>query len=205
MHHLLAQHKDDVQARTRVMTTLGRMYFSLLEDYPRAAFWWRKAGVARGGPRTGRPASTWRSATGGWAAGRWPSSSWAAAAEVSSRSSSGPTSARRTRPCRSPRTSPGTFTADTAYLYAGDACRVAGRFRRPCSITRRSSPSRKTASAPRGIRIARGRTSRRSSCSSCSDVRRVPDGTYQASSLGYEAPVAVEVVVRDRPPRSRSG
>src|SRR5262249_12783260 len=31
-----------------------------------------------------------------------------------------------------------------------------------------------------------------------SDVSRVPDGTYRASSLGYEAPVAVEIVVRDR-------
>src|SRR5262249_49791249 len=31
-----------------------------------------------------------------------------------------------------------------------------------------------------------------------SDVSRVPGGTYRACSLGYEAPVAVEVVVRDR-------
>ncbi|MBC7852292.1 MAG: hypothetical protein IAF94_02560, partial [Pirellulaceae bacterium] len=45
MHHLLTLHKDDEEKRTRTMNELGREYFVLLEDYPRAAFWWRKAGV----------------------------------------------------------------------------------------------------------------------------------------------------------------
>ncbi len=31
-----------------------------------------------------------------------------------------------------------------------------------------------------------------------SDVKKVPDGTYRASSLGYEAQVAIEVAVKNR-------
>src|SRR5690242_19263029 len=42
LHHLLVLHKDDPAVRTRVMTALGRLYFSLLQDYARAAFWWQK-------------------------------------------------------------------------------------------------------------------------------------------------------------------
>lgn len=45
MHELLQRHKDDPQKRQRAMIELGRMYFNLHADYPRAAFWWRAAGV----------------------------------------------------------------------------------------------------------------------------------------------------------------
>jgi uncharacterized protein with FMN-binding domain len=47
MHHLLTLHKDDPKLRTRVMMELGRMYHDLHEDYARAAFWWRQAGVEK--------------------------------------------------------------------------------------------------------------------------------------------------------------
>lgn len=54
MHHLLQMHKDDVAKRKRVMMTLGGMYHNLHQDYARAAFWWRQAGVDKSksyGPR----------------------------------------------------------------------------------------------------------------------------------------------------------
>ena len=54
MHHLLQMHKDDVAKRKRVMSTLGEMYHHLHQDYARAAFWMRQAGVDKGksnGPR----------------------------------------------------------------------------------------------------------------------------------------------------------
>ena len=48
MHFMLEKHASNVQLRTRVMQTMGRMYFDFFRDYPRAAFWWRAAGVDKG-------------------------------------------------------------------------------------------------------------------------------------------------------------
>lgn len=45
MHFMLERHAKNVELRTRVMETLGRMYFDFFRDYPRAAFWWRAAEV----------------------------------------------------------------------------------------------------------------------------------------------------------------
>jgi uncharacterized protein with FMN-binding domain len=47
MHFMLEKHSTNVQLRTRVMQSMGRMYFNFFRDYPRAAFWWRAAGVDR--------------------------------------------------------------------------------------------------------------------------------------------------------------
>lgn len=47
MHHLLTLHKDDPEKRERAMLTLCHMYHDLLEDYARAAFWYRAVGVEK--------------------------------------------------------------------------------------------------------------------------------------------------------------
>jgi len=86
---------------------------------------------------------------------------------------------------------------DEAYLYAGDACRLAGRFPEALQYYR------KVLAVPPTERTERNQKRARASVEAIelfelSDVSRIPDGTYRASSLGYEAPIAVEVVVRDR-------
>ncbi|MEO2024294.1 MAG: FMN-binding protein [Fuerstiella sp.] len=43
VHHCVALHKDDTTLLERDMQKLGTMYFTLLQDYPRAAFWYEKA------------------------------------------------------------------------------------------------------------------------------------------------------------------
>ena len=43
VHHCITLHKDDRSLLERDMQTLGSMYFTLLQDYPRAAFWYQKA------------------------------------------------------------------------------------------------------------------------------------------------------------------
>jgi len=48
VHHLMILHKDDSAKVCRSMNTLGRMFHDLLEDWPRAAFWWRMS-AQRGG------------------------------------------------------------------------------------------------------------------------------------------------------------
>ena len=48
MHHLLTVNKDNPETAQRAMNDLGRMYHNLLQDYPRAAFWWHQSGVHTG-------------------------------------------------------------------------------------------------------------------------------------------------------------
>ena len=49
MHHLLSVNKSDAKATNRTMRSLGDMYFRFFQDYARAAFWWKQAGVKPGG------------------------------------------------------------------------------------------------------------------------------------------------------------
>ncbi|MCO8121285.1 FMN-binding protein [Stieleria sp. TO1_6] len=42
IHHLLTLHKDNPQLLKRDMNALGSAYFRLMQDYPRAAFWYQK-------------------------------------------------------------------------------------------------------------------------------------------------------------------
>ncbi|MDG1895835.1 MAG: FMN-binding protein [Fuerstiella sp.] len=46
VHHCVTLHKDDSTLVERDMRTLGSMYFTLLQDYPRAAFWYQKASLS---------------------------------------------------------------------------------------------------------------------------------------------------------------
>ena len=45
LHHCITLHKDDTTLLQRDMQALGTMYFQLIQDYPRAAFWYQKANV----------------------------------------------------------------------------------------------------------------------------------------------------------------
>lgn len=49
LHHVVAVNKDNPAALKKALNQLGTLYCSLLEDWPRAAFWWQKAGSGTGG------------------------------------------------------------------------------------------------------------------------------------------------------------
>jgi uncharacterized protein with FMN-binding domain len=201
MHHLLGVHKDNAETRTRVMIALGRMYFNLLEDYPRAAFWWQKAGVAKGAAKEPNVAvhlaeCYWRMGSRELAVdllGKVPQ----AYASIKLWADMGQT--RRALQIADAAARAG--NADFAYLYAGDACRVAGQFTDALNYYQKvlSAAAAGKASGRAEKNVARARADIEAiKLFELSDVNRVPDGTYESSSLGYEAPVSVAVVVRDR-------
>jgi uncharacterized protein with FMN-binding domain len=199
LHFLLGEHKDDPETRTRVMLALGRMYFNLLEDYPRAAFWWQKAGVARG---VGEPMAGVHLAECYWRMGSramavdlldrlprtFPSIKlWADLGETGKALQIAEAAARG-------------GNADLAYLYAGDACRVAGQFTKAVQYYQKVLAQEASGTGAGRVQKNQGRARANIEAIKLfelSDVSRVPEGTYQASSLGYEAQVGVEVVVRD--------
>ncbi len=50
VHHCMSMHQGNSTLLQRDMKTIGRMYFELLQDYPRAAYWLRRGGAAKGEP-----------------------------------------------------------------------------------------------------------------------------------------------------------
>ncbi len=197
LHFMLSRHKDDRQKQRQIMNTLGNKYFTLLQDYPRAAFWWRKAGVEQDD-------RFWSGVQ--LAECYWRLGSKEMALDLMGRidpqfsmikllGDMGETK----RALAFAQANTGGEAADLAYLYAGDACRVAGDNRRALQFYE------KVLDVPAGGRykgrIERSHNRARANVDAIKlfdllDLARVPDGTYRSSSLGYEAQVHVEVTVK---------
>jgi len=197
-HHLLVVNKDQPQTRQRVMLQLGRMYHDLLQDYARAAFWWQHAGVDRS--RDASLAGV-HLAECYWRLGSKPMALdllakmpphfatiklWADMGETDRALQLAEANVR------------GAF-GDIACLYAGDACRMAEQY--PKALQYYEQVLRMPASGRAAKRIQANQERARANIEGIRlyellDIRRVPDGTYRAQSLGYKAPVHVAVTVR---------
>jgi len=200
IHHLLAMHKDDPEKRTRAMRTLGSMYFNLFQDYARAAFWWQQAGVGLGANDSVALAECYF---------RLGNKSLAEQLLVDPLR---PKANNRMRvgmiklwgdmgePAKAVKLAEWYVKAGgqphMAYLFAGDACRSAGRYQDAMKLYQM------TISAPPPAKGNVDRTVKRAQASldavklfELSDVSRVKDGKHRSSSVGYEGPVEVEVEV----------
>lgn len=60
LHHCVQLHKADRQRLNRDMRSLGMMYFHLLQDYPRAAFWLQRADDHDGHAKAALAECYWR-------------------------------------------------------------------------------------------------------------------------------------------------
>ncbi len=199
MHHLLMVNKDRPETRHRVMAELGRMYHGLLQDYPRAAFWWRQAGADN--PEQPSTHGVYL-AECYWKLGnkqmavelldklppQFPMIKlWADMGELD-------------RALQLANANAQGGLADVALIYAGDACRTAGRHDQAIEYYQKilQLPS----AGGRGAkRIQRNQRRAQANIEAIRlfdtlDVARVPDGTYQASSLGFKGPVQVAVTVK---------
>jgi len=200
IHHLLSEHQDDPEKRQRAMNTLGGMYFNLFQDYARAAYWWEKAGAQKNSNNATSLAECY--------------------IHLGDRRSAIALLVDPDRPGRQATLSTGMIqiwgilgetnkavklaqayvnaggNKHLAYLYAGDACRSVGRYPQaiqfyeevintPNGNYRRADQTKTRARTNiEGIRLFE-----------LLDLSKVPDGTYQGDSRGYEDPVHVEVSV----------
>lgn len=197
MHHLLVLHQDNTATRARAMESLGRMYYDFERDYARAAFWWRQAEVdgARQSPAGVKLAECyWRLGNRQMAEellNKLPIYTtsiklWADMGETDKSLQLAERLARAGWP-------------DLAYLLAGDACRIAGRYRDAVEYYQ------KVLAVPAvgrgGKRILLSQQRARANIEGIRvfdalDLSRVPDGTYRGSSPGYAGDVHVEVAVK---------
>jgi len=203
MHHLLTMHKDDREKRERIMEALGRMYHHLHQDYARAAFWWRQVGIDKS---HSPPTLSVHLAECYWRLGnkqmavdhlrKIPPNSipydaiklWADLGEHQQAMSIVQDALK----------SPNGQDHYT-YLYAADACRIAGKYKEAIGYYQKSLaiPNTEKNKGP----IARCHERAQASLDAIrlfelSDVKKVADGTYRAESIGYEGPIHVEVAVQ---------
>jgi uncharacterized protein with FMN-binding domain len=201
LHHLLTLHKDDPAKRERDMEALGRMYHNLHQDYARAAFWWRQAGVEK---TQSPPAAAVHLAECYWRLGNRQMAAeqlrkmravpydaiklWADMGEI-----------QQALSIASQATKSPTGQHHFAYLYAADACRVAGRFNEAIGYYEKvlavPNPDKNKGQITRCQERAQASLEAIKLFQLC-DVKKVADGTYRADSIGYEAPIEVEVDVQ---------
>ena len=198
MHHLLGQYKDNRELQQRTMEGIGRMYHHLLEDYARAAFWWRQAGVEKS-PDQFPAGLVAHLAECYWKMGderrakTLLSKGRVSYPTIKLMADMGETDAALKMVEMMVR---GGADADDAYLYAGDACRQAGQFRQALNYYQKVLD----VPAADDKRVQRNHDRARSTMEAIKlfetlDLKRIADGAYQDSSLGYEGPITVEVSV----------
>jgi uncharacterized protein with FMN-binding domain len=202
MHFLLLQHQDDPQIRTRAMQTLASMYYNFEQDYARAAFWWDKAGIRHG---VNHPAVV-KVAICYWKLGNrqmgYQTLSGLASHSiyynmVKVLADMGYTDVALSlteRLSESPR-------RDWAFLYAGDACRVVGRYDDAIEYYEKILQLRGTTEQQRN-QYTRTQERARASIAAIRiydslDLSTIPDGTYRASTRAYAGPIHVSVTIED--------
>ncbi len=187
LHHLLTVHKDNPDVLKRTMEALGRMYHNLHEDYARAAFWWRKAGET----------DTEELADCFWKLGNKEM-----AVEILDKIGSD-----RTRNATVIKLWSDMGELDKALklaeergedtagmLAAGDACKFAGRYDEAVKYYEKvMAVSSNDRDNPRNKNRAKATMDAIKFFEL--EVKKVTPGKYKADSLGYEAPVEIEVQV----------
>lgn len=199
MHHILSTTQDkDLQQR--VMLAMASMYHNLHQDYARAAFWYQQAGIDKSPGN--RPQAGLNLADCYWQLGSKSMALVTLKAMTSKPYGTikllgdmGETKDALDLAERFSRTG----EACVCFLYAGDVCRVAGRLEEAESYYRRAIAAIKPDEADKPHR-KRDKARAESSLAAIKfytlDPKQVKDGSYTSSSIGYEADVKVEVVVK---------
>lgn len=201
VNHLMILHKDDPAKVERSVDTLGRMFHDLLEDWARAAFWWRKSEQMGGfAPPVKLAHCYWELGSKEMAVEVLVETEqyyipepgeirlWGEMGEVDKALALAESAAKE-------------GWADESYLAAADICRQAGRYAEATTYYE------KVLVLPdlvrRGHGPERDRPKERAQASlqamklfDTLDLKRVPDGAYTSNSIAYADQLYVEVVVR---------
>jgi uncharacterized protein with FMN-binding domain len=173
------------------------MYHNLHEDYGRAAFWYRAAGVERDPGEFSRSAPT-------LAGCYWKLGYKAEALKLIAKSPMNFDQVKlladmgETDKALQIATGAIKDYPEFAYLYAGDACRMAGRYREALGYYQKLADL--PAPNPPNGRLVKNQGRARANIAAIKafelfDLSKIADGTYKSASLGYEGPVEVTVTV----------
>ncbi|MCZ7646836.1 MAG: FMN-binding protein [Planctomycetota bacterium] len=189
--HLMTTNSNDQDLVQRGMRTLGGMYHNLLRDYARAAFWWQKAGVSHEGladcyfrlgckdlaveilnkegadrTRHGEVIKLWADL---------------GELETALKLAEGKAAAGQ---------------ADIAYLAAGDACRLAGRYPEALAYYQKSLSATQVTRDNKQTKERAQSSLDAVKVFELLDLKRIPDGAYTDTSSSYSGPLTVAVSVQ---------
>jgi uncharacterized protein with FMN-binding domain len=194
VHHTMSLHERNRSLLQRDMQTMGSMYFRLLQDYPRAAFWLLRAGVRKGDPEAIMLGECYFRLGNKRMAMEMISSQRIPLAAIKLLGDMGETRravqlahafARNGQP-------------HEAYLSAGDACRLAGEYQQAIQFYEMVLKSPEARNEDYGERY-RGRAQDSITAIQLfdqADISRVADGRYKATSVAYNGDLEVEVRVK---------
>ncbi|MEX2215726.1 MAG: FMN-binding protein [Phycisphaeraceae bacterium] len=193
MQQMMDMHKNDNEKRQRAMSSMAGMYHHFFQDYARAAYWWLQAkdrtdwvGVAECYFRLGNKAMAMEIVMALRRRPSYPISLVKLVADMGETNLAIEMTADTIKA--------GSNAADEAMMHAGDACRLAGRFKQAQGYYE------KIIAMPDDKNNKRSKDRARESLQGIKlfdtlDVKKVADGSYKASSLGYEGQVEIEVKV----------
>jgi uncharacterized protein with FMN-binding domain len=200
VHFLLEQHKNDRVKCVRDMKELGNLYFLLLRDFARAAFWWRQAGVdaSTPGPEGIHLAECyWRLGSKPMAMDFLQRKKDVYFSTVKLVADMGETRLA----LQWAESAAKSGMADQAYLYAGDACRIEGDYDQAVRYYEKVLKIEPRGKEGEINRIKRSHTRAQANIEGIRifdrlELKKIPDGTYRASAPGYGGDIQVEVVLR---------
>lgn len=200
VHFLLEQHKNDRAKCVRDMRELGNLYFLLLRDFARAAFWWRQAGVDANTPgQDGIHLAEcyWRLGSKPMAMEFLQRKKDIYFATVKLVADMGETRLA----IQWAELVAKSGLADQAYLYAGDACRIEGDYDQAVRYYEKVLKIEAQGKEGEIHRINQSHTRAQANIEGIRifdrlDLKKMPDGAYRASSPGYGGDVEVEVVLQ---------
>lgn len=197
VHHCLELHQGQPSLVKRDQQTLGRMYFELLQDYARAAYWLRKSGVEKGeGPAVMLAECYWRLGNQQMALPLLVSRTYQAGAAARAIKLYGNMGMLDDAMKMTQRVA-GSAASYEGLIAAGDAMRQAGRFDQAVEFYNQVLADKNFRNDDYEARFkARARESIEAiELFEKSDVRSLADGTYVGDSTGYNGRLEVEVKV----------
>lgn len=190
LHYLLVVNQKDPELSKKTMKALAHMYHNLHQDWARAAFWWEQAGdlentdLAHCYFKLGSKAMATRILQ------EYPADYTRHCSVARLWSEVGENDKALKMALEAAQETP-----DVGYLAAADICRALGRTQEALGYYQ------KVVDSPTGARdIKQSKERAQASIDAVKlvdtlDIKRVPDGVYQDSSVGYSGQVFVEVSV----------
>ena len=191
-HHLLQMHKDDVAKRNEIMRDLGSMYFRFEQDYARAAFWWEKASGVENFPGMSafHAECYWRLGNKQMALEKLKNQR-ISLPQIKLLADMGETDSALKFCTNLSKSEP-----LIANFYAGDACRVAGRSKEALAYYQKAVNASNNQERYESFRKRAEGNIAGIKVFELLDLTKIADGKYKSESMGYEAPIHVEVVVK---------
>ena len=194
MYHLLQLADGDEDLTKRVRDSLGSMYFRFFQDYPRAAYWWREAKVARNSNNGVRLAECYFRLGNKRMAMQALDPKKIRVGKIKLLADMGETKdALRMADLYASRAN----DPQWALLTAGDACRQAEDYKRAIQYYKRAIDATGRNESYEKRAEARARQSIAAiEQFELLDIGNLADGDYVAETIGYEGPIKVSVTVK---------